>query len=347
MAAGWLALAAALAGCEPATQTARAPRGLSFATLAGARNGAQPALARLSARLTDPRRDDPSARDIGWRTLDLSHPPNLGFGALDARDARRVNGFIPALGAATAPAAPFFLRASGPERDRAMLCLTQAIYYEAALEPDAGQAAVAQTVLNRVRHPAYPHSICGVVYQGVELGAGCQFTFVCDGALSRRPVDALWRRAWGAADRAVNGFVMAQVGSATHYHADYVFPAWGPTLVKVGQIGAHIFYRFPGPVGLPGALRQSYRGEELRVAMAAPRPVVNLVNLVTTPTQNYVYVQPWALRSHRQPGPGDVVFGRRFPTRDEIEKINAALEEMDKKSSRQTAAREAAPTPTS
>jgi spore germination cell wall hydrolase CwlJ-like protein len=347
VAAGALAALTCLAACMPSAGPLPLPGGMSFAKVETLPRRADPALLRLSARLTDSPRAAAPGRAIGWQTLDLAHPPTLGLGALDPDAARRVNGFIPALGAPTAPAAPFFLRATGPERDRAMLCLTQAIYYEAALEPDAGQAAVAQTVLNRVRHPAYPRSICGVVYQGVELGIGCQFTFVCDGALSRRPVDALWRRARTAAERAVNGYVMVSVGSATHYHADYVFPRWGPTLVKIGQIGAHIFYRFPGPVGLPGALRQSYGGDELRVAMSSPRPVVNLVNLVTTPTQNYVYVQPWAVRSLRKPAPGDVVFGRRFPTRDEIERINAALEEMEKKSEQLTASREAAPAPTS
>ena len=302
---------------------------------------------RLSSRVSDPVRVDAPMHEIGWQTLDLAHPPNLAFGALDAASARRVNGFIPAFQTSTEPAAPFFLRATGPERDRAMLCLTQAIYYEAALEPDAGQAAVAQTVLNRVRHPAYPHSICGVVYQGVELGIGCQFTFVCDGALGRRPVDAQWRRARTAADRAVNGYVMASVGSATHYHADYVFPRWGPTLVKIGQIGAHIFYRFPGPAGLPGALRQSYRGEELRVAMAGPRPAITLVNTITAPGQNYFYIEPRAAQPLRRPTPGTVLFGRRFPTRDEIDKINAALLEMEKKSATLAAASARGPEPTS
>ncbi len=261
-------LAVGLAACAPLAGPAPPAGKISFATLETLPRAADPVLMRLSARLTDAPGADGLGRNIGWRTLDLTHAPDLGLGGLGAVAARRVNDFIPALGASTAPAAPFFLRASGPQRDRAMLCLTQAIYYEAALEPDAGQAAVAQTVLNRVRHPAFPHSICGVVYQGVDVGLGCQFTFVCDGALGRRPMDAQWRRARAAAERAVDGYVMTSVGSATSYHADYVFPYWAPSLVKIGQVGAHIFYRFPGPIGLPGALRRAYQGDELRVAMS-------------------------------------------------------------------------------
>jgi spore germination cell wall hydrolase CwlJ-like protein len=292
-----LAASMLLAGSGPAHRTP------SFAEIETLPRAADPALLRLGALLTDPRRTDVLGRDIGWRRLDLTHAPDLGLGALDADAARRVNDFIPALGASTAPAAPFFLRANGPERDRAMLCLTQAIYYEAAFEPDAGQAAVAQTVLNRVRHPDFPHSICGVVYQGVELGLGCQFTFVCDGALGRRPMDAAWRRARAAAERAVNGYVMTSVGSATSYHADYVFPYWAPSLVKIGQIGAHIFYRFPGPIGLPTALRRAYQGDELRVAMSGRPAGITLVDTLPAPTQNYFYINPRAAQPLHRPAP--------------------------------------------
>src|SRR6476660_5886742 len=66
--------------------------------------------------------------------------------------------------------------------DRSLQCLTQAIYYEARNQSDDGERAVAQVVLNRVRHPAFPNTVCGVVYQGaVRPGGGCQFTFTCDG----------------------------------------------------------------------------------------------------------------------------------------------------------------------
>jgi hypothetical protein len=186
-----------------------------------------------------------------------------------------------------------------------------------------------------------------VVYQGVETGIGCQFTFVCDGALSRRPLDAFWRRARAAAERAVNGYVMPSVGSATSYHADYLFPRWAPTLVKIGQVGAHVFYRFPGAPGRSGALRHAYEGGELRVAMSGRTPTITMVDTIATPSQPYFQVDPRAARPLYRRAPGAVLFGRRFPTRDEIDRINAALLEMEKRSTAMGATGGRAPSPTS
>ncbi|TAK37450.1 MAG: cell wall hydrolase, partial [Lysobacteraceae bacterium] len=143
---------------------------------------------------------------------------------------------------------------------RALLCLTQAVYYEAGFEPVAGRRAVAQVVLNRLRHPAFPKSICGVVYQGSNSGV-CQFTFVCDGALDRRPEPGSWSQARAIAEAALGGYVERSVGEATHYHADYVAPRWAPLLAKITQIGAHIFYRWPGAWGQPQAFAGRYIGE--------------------------------------------------------------------------------------
>ena len=83
-------------------------------------------------------------------------------------------------------AAEPFAASPDPEMfERSLQCLTEAVYYEARSESEEGQRAVAQVVLNRVRHPAYPNSVCGVVYQGSERVTGCQFSFTCDGALGR------------------------------------------------------------------------------------------------------------------------------------------------------------------
>ena len=71
---------------------------------------------------------------------------------------------------------------SDAEMAEASQCMTSAIYYEAGNEPAAGQLAVAQVILNRLRHPHYPKSVCGVVYQGAEHWRHCQFTFACDGS---------------------------------------------------------------------------------------------------------------------------------------------------------------------
>ncbi len=145
--------------------------------------------------------------------------------------------------------------------DTALKCLTQAIYYEAANEPVQGKRAVAQVVLNRLRHPAYPGSVCGVVYEGVNKPV-CQFSFTCDGSLARTPLVNQWGESRKVAEAALAGFVEPSVGSATHYHADYVLPRWAFTLDKIEKIGAHIFYRFPGSAGQPRAFTRRWAGRE-------------------------------------------------------------------------------------
>ncbi len=156
---------------------------------------------------------------------------------------------------------------SGVDRTRAEQCLTAAIYYEAASEPDDGQRAVAQVVLNRVAHASYPNTVCGVVYQGSERRTGCQFSFTCDGSLARVPSRMFWDRAARVARGALAGYVFAPVGLATHYHTFAVHPYWSPKLVNVANIGAHRFFRFPGRAGKSGAFRFAYAGGE---PIAAP-----------------------------------------------------------------------------
>ena len=122
-------------------------------------------------------------------------------------------------------ARPFVMRAGSPDHLRALKCLTDAIYYEAANEPDAGQRAVAQVILNRMRHPTYPNSVCGVIYQGSERRTGCQFSYACDGSMARIPARPAWLRAQRVAAQALAGSVYAPVGMATHYHASRFFGA--------------------------------------------------------------------------------------------------------------------------
>jgi hypothetical protein len=155
------------------------------------------------------------------------------------------------------------------DRSRAQHCLTQAIYYEAASEPDAGQRAVAQVVLNRVAHPAYPDTVCGVVFQGSERSTGCQFSFTCDGALARKPAKMWWDRAAAVARAALAGTVYAPVGLATHYHTVQIHPYWADSLDHVGTIGAHRFYRWRGAAGRSAAFSDAYLGGE---PAAAPHP---------------------------------------------------------------------------
>ncbi len=159
-------------------------------------------------------------------------------------------------------ALPFSTKAaSSLDRARALECLTAAIYYEAASEPDAGQSAVAQVILNRVRHPAFPHTVCGVVYQGSER-SGCQFSFACDGAMARVPSRTAWARAARHAGMALAGYVYAPVGLATHYHTYAVTPAWNRSLVMTDVVGAHLFHRWKGFWGTSAAFRDGYRGGE-------------------------------------------------------------------------------------
>ncbi len=164
--------------------------------------------------------------------------------------------------AGAAAAAPFSMNAaSALDRSRALECLTAAIYYEAASEPDAGQSAVAQVVLNRVRHPAFPGTVCGVVYQGSER-SGCQFSFACDGAMARIPSRTAWARAARHAAMALAGYVYAPVGLATHYHTYAVTPAWNRSLVMTDVVGAHLFHRWKGFWGTRAAFARGYRGGE-------------------------------------------------------------------------------------
>ena len=169
------------------------------------------------------------------------------------------------------PAPAFQQAGTGLDRARALQCLAMAIYYEAASESRDGQRAVAQVVLNRVAHPAYPVSVCGVVFQGSQRSTGCQFTFTCDGSLARRPSVGAFGRAQSIALAALSGEVFAPVGTATHYHTHAVNPYWATSLDLIGSIGAHRFYRWKGKAGRADAFSMTYRGGE---PLAAPNPRV-------------------------------------------------------------------------
>ena len=168
-----------------------------------------------------------------------------------------------------ASAKPLVVAGGYEVRRNALQCMTMAIYYEAASEPDAGQRAVAQVVLNRVAHRSYPGSVCGVVFQGSERRTGCQFSFTCDGSLARKPSRTFWDRAERVARAALAGAVYHPAGLATHYHTTYVNPYWAPKLHYLGTIGAHRFYRFPGNAGSIGAFRFAHAGLE---PAARPHP---------------------------------------------------------------------------
>jgi len=165
---------------------------------------------------------------------------------LDVQDAMARNLALP-VSTGPNPVAPAFVAQwLGPDLSEATKCLATAVYYESAGEPMAGQRAVAQVVLNRLRNPRYPKTICEVVYQGAERRTGCQFSFACDGSIRRVPGVASWAVATAVATSVLNGVTSAEAGQATHYHTLAVFPAWAPQLAKIGIIGHHVFYRPPG-----------------------------------------------------------------------------------------------------
>ena len=214
-------------------------------------------------------------------------------GAIVARgeSAKDRNELIKFAGVPVEPMRGFSARIPSANAER---CLTEAVYYEAGFEPEAGKRGVAQVVLNRVRHPAYPNSVCGVVYQGVNRPV-CQFSFTCDGSLSRRPAAGAWAAAARIAKDALAGQVEKSVGTATHYHADYVVPRWAYTLGKVTKLGSHIFYRFNGRVGGARAFTAMYSANETiptRRAALVETAVVESIEPVLDTYENGLTVAP-------------------------------------------------------
>ena len=156
---------------------------------------------------------------------------------------------------------------------RQLDCLTQAVYFEARGETSRGQAAVAQVVLNRVANPSFPKTVCGVVFQGAA-SHGCQFSFVCDGSMRHGLEAEAWDRARRVAERALSGVALADIGNATHFHTLDVQPDWGPQMLRVAQVGLHVFYRLNphAPLTLPAG-----RTEDRAVFASLPMgPAANL-----------------------------------------------------------------------
>lgn len=171
---------------------------------------------------------------------------------------------------------PLFLGPAG-DRERAVDCLALAAWYEAGNDVES-QRSVVQVVLNRVAHPSFPKSVCGVVFEGSQRATGCQFTFTCDGSmLRRRPSPTAMARARAVAELALQGAVFSAVVQATHYHADYVQPWWSSHLVQRGRVGRHIFYSWPGKRGvLPGRPRSAGESEHAQFVRPNTSPSTNL-----------------------------------------------------------------------
>ena len=195
--------------------------------------------------------------------------PLIQQSTLPAADALALNAQVPFYTGPVLPAPPFRFAGSPLDRTRAVQCLALAAMAEAG-PTDIGQRAVIQVVLNRVRHPAFAKTVCGVVFEGSQRSTGCQFSFTCDGSLARQYSDQSWAAARRRAEEALNGSVFAGVGNATHYHTDWVFPYWSPKLVKLAKIETHLFFRWPGYWGTPQAMSAVYRGGEPDVTAPTP-----------------------------------------------------------------------------
>jgi len=159
---------------------------------------------------------------------------------LTMAEARASNALVPIVTTGR-PAKRFRFDGGPAARLQATECLATAALYEAGDDRD-DQRAVIQVVLNRVRAPGFPKTICGVVYQGSRRKTGCQFSFSCDGSLTRRTEHVGWDAARRAARRGLGGYVYAPVGRATHYHTDWLVPYWRSSLVKVAKVNSHLFY---------------------------------------------------------------------------------------------------------
>ncbi len=186
---------------------------------------------------------------------------------VDPNDAVAFNDSIPFVTGPNPPARPFIFSGSAADRARAIDCLAIGQLYEAGDDVE-GERAVAQVILNRVRHPAFPKSICGVIFQGSERRTGCQFSFACDGAMLRwRPTAAAFTRARAVAIAAIDGSVYAPVGYATHYHTNWVVPYWSASLDKIAQVKTHLFFRWTGWWGTPAAFAKTVSGFEPNIPM--------------------------------------------------------------------------------
>ena len=210
----------------------------------------------------------------------------LAYQDLAPDDARAFNKTVPFSTEPNPAARPFFLTGTDEDKARATDCMAVAMLYEAG-DDTLGQRSVGQVIINRVRHPAFPKTICGVVFQGSERHTGCQFTFTCDGALTRHLwSDDAWRRARETAALALTGTVFKSIGYSTHYHTDWVVPYWQSSLDKVARVRTHLFFRWTGWWGTPPAFRRSVSPSEPVIPALAIYSDAHRPGAATTETAN-------------------------------------------------------------
>ncbi|MCP3735353.1 cell wall hydrolase [Sphingomonas sp. RP10(2022)] len=221
-----------------------------------------PAIPKPHKRVALPRRVVPAA--------ELPSVEPVAYVDLSPEDAKAFNAEVPFSTLPNPPARPFRFAGSDEERARATDCMAAGVLYEAGDDTE-GERAVAQVVLNRLRHPAFPKTVCGVIFEGEERSTGCQFSFSCDHALTRwTPTGDAWRRAREVAAAALSGAVYRPVGYATHYHTDWVVPYWQASLDKVVAVHSHLFFRWTGWWGTPPAFNRQVSSAEPVIAQLAP-----------------------------------------------------------------------------
>lgn len=111
-------------------------------------------------------------------------------------------------------------------------CLAEMVYLEARGESLKGQEAVAHSIMNRVKSPGYPKTVCGVVSEKGQF------------APRRKITDAgSLRRADQVAAAVLSGKAPDVTNGATHFHAAYVKPSWSKRMQRTARIGSHSFYR--------------------------------------------------------------------------------------------------------
>ena len=280
------------------------------------------ALLALAGTLPGPAASPPPVSPVGTAEpmpdLPASPEDTVVLSELTATDARARNAAVEFAAVGPGTPSPFRFDGGAADRLRARDCLALAGMAEAG-GGDGDQRAVMQVILNRVRHPAFARTVCGVVFEGAQRPTGCQFSFTCDGSLARRYSDAAWRAARDRAEQMLGGATHAPVGNATHFHADYVYPWWSDQLDKVAQVGAHIFFRWRGFWGSRSALSARYAGgepdplrlRETALVTAAANPLPGLLEsgeAVRSITRDSVAraadKSPRAAASPRQPGAG-------------------------------------------
>ena len=280
------------------------------------------ALLALAGTLPGPAASPPPVSPVGTAEpmpdLPASPEDTVVLSELTATDARARNAAVEFAAVGPGTPSPFRFDGSAADRLRARDCLALAGMAEAG-GGDGDQRAVMQVILNRVRHPAFARTVCGVVFEGAQRPTGCQFSFTCDGSLARRYSDAAWRAARDRAEQMLGGATHAPVGNATHFHADYVYPWWSDQLDKVAQVGAHIFFRWRGFWGSRSALSARYAGgepdplrlRETALVTAAANPLPGLLEsgeAVRSITRDSVAraadKPPRAAASPEQPGAG-------------------------------------------